>query len=127
MKKLPQISEAEYEIMKVIWKKAPISTNDICTALMPEHDWSAKTIHTMLTRLTAKKAVTYEKRQRMYYYTPLICQEDYQAQENKSFLDRFYDGHAGLMISSLLSDSSVSETELKELQTIISQKLKSGE
>lgn len=30
MEKLPQISEAEYEIMKIVWEDSPISTNDIC-------------------------------------------------------------------------------------------------
>ncbi len=34
MKKLPQISEAEYEVMKVIWKYAPINTNEITDKLL---------------------------------------------------------------------------------------------
>ena len=46
MKKLPQISEAEYEVMKVIWKYAPINTNEITDKLLQCTDWSPKTIHT---------------------------------------------------------------------------------
>ena len=46
MKKLPQISEAEYEVMKVIWKFAPINTNEITDKLLQCTDWSPKTIHT---------------------------------------------------------------------------------
>lgn len=45
MEKLPQISQAEYEIMKIIWKKYPISTNEVCEQVSPEHNWSSKTIH----------------------------------------------------------------------------------
>ena len=30
MDKLPQISEAEYEIMKILWESHPLSTNEIC-------------------------------------------------------------------------------------------------
>ena len=33
MSKLPQISEAEFEVMKVIWKYAPISTNEVTEKL----------------------------------------------------------------------------------------------
>ena len=61
MSKLPQISEAEFEVMKVIWKYAPISTNEVTEKLTQTTDWSPKTIQTMLKRLVTKKALTYEK------------------------------------------------------------------
>lgn len=55
MSKLPQISEAEFEVMKVIWKYAPISTNEVTEKLTQTIDWSPKTIQTMLKRLVTKK------------------------------------------------------------------------
>ena len=51
MKKLPQISEAEYEVMKVIWKYAPINTNEITEKLLQTTSWSPKTIQTLIKRL----------------------------------------------------------------------------
>ena len=48
MKKLPQISEAEYEIMKIVWKYAPINTNEITEKLTRTTSWSPKTIQTMI-------------------------------------------------------------------------------
>ena len=54
MSKLPQISEAEFEVMKVIWKYAPISTNEVTEKLTQTTDWSPKTIQTMLKRLVTK-------------------------------------------------------------------------
>ncbi|MFR5583750.1 MAG: BlaI/MecI/CopY family transcriptional regulator [[Clostridium] scindens] len=42
MEKLPQISEAEYEIMKIVWEDSPISTNDICAKVPAVHNWSSK-------------------------------------------------------------------------------------
>ena len=39
MKALPQISEAEFEVMKVIWKHAPISTNEITDKLTQTLYW----------------------------------------------------------------------------------------
>lgn len=71
MSKLPQISEAEFEVMKVIWKYAPISTNEVTEKLTQTTDWSPKTIQTMLKRLVTKKALTYEKQSRVFVYTPL--------------------------------------------------------
>ena len=54
MSDLPQISEAEFEVIKIVWKYAPISTNEITDKLLQTTDWSAKTIHTLIKRLVTK-------------------------------------------------------------------------
>ena len=41
---LPQVSEAEFEVMKIVWKHAPISTNEITDRLLKNTKWSPKTI-----------------------------------------------------------------------------------
>lgn len=70
--KLPQISEAEYEVMKIIWKYAPISTNQVTDILCRTTDWSPKTVQTMLKRLVTKGVLSYEKRSRMFVYSPVF-------------------------------------------------------
>ena len=64
MSNLPQISEAEFEVMKVVWKHAPISTNEVTETLTKTTNWNPKTIQTLLKRLVTKKALTYEKQDR---------------------------------------------------------------
>ena len=71
MKELPQISEAEFEVMKVIWKHAPINTNEITDKLTQTTKWSPKTIQTLIKRLVTKGALSYEKQSRVFVYTPL--------------------------------------------------------
>lgn len=56
MKSLPQISEAEFEVMKVVWQHAPISTNEITDHLVKTTAWSPKTIQTLIKRLVTKGA-----------------------------------------------------------------------
>ena len=77
MKTLPQISEAEFEIMKIIWKHAPISTNEITEKLTQTTKWSPKTIQTLIKRLVTKGALSYEKQSRVFVYTPLIEEKIY--------------------------------------------------
>lgn len=72
MNHLPQISEAEYEVMKVLWNDAPISTNEVTDKLTKTTSWNPKTIHTLLKRLVQKGAVTYRKEGRVFVYTPLV-------------------------------------------------------
>ena len=61
MKPLPQISEAEYEVMRIVWQNAPVSTNEIVERLEKTTSWNPKTIQTLIKRLVTKRALTYEK------------------------------------------------------------------
>lgn len=127
MEKLPQISEAEYVIMKILWSEYPLSTNEVSARAQQTHSWNQKTIHTLLSRLTAKHVVSYEQRGRMYYYSPLISRERYLEQENHIFLDRFYDGKIASMLSSLLSNQELADSDLQNLYEIINSKIKNGD
>ena len=62
MNRLPQISEAEFEVMKIVWQYAPVSTNEITDRLMKTTSWGAKTIQTLIKRLTNKGALPMKKK-----------------------------------------------------------------
>ena len=127
MKKLPQISEAEYEVMKVVWNNAPISTNEVTDRLVKTTDWSPKTIQTLLKRLVQKGALTYEKSSRVFVYTPLVKKDEYLDQENSSFLKRFYDGNLASMLTNYLEKDTLSEEEIKTLQELLLARTRKGE
>lgn len=120
MSKLPQISEAEFEVMKVVWKYAPISTNEVTDKLTKTTNWSPKTIQTMLKRLAAKKALTYEKQSRVFVYTPLVDEGEYIRQESNSFLKRYYNGNISAMLSSYLENDDLSKEEITSLRHLLS-------
>lgn len=122
MSHLPQITEAEYEVMKIVWKYAPISTNEVTERLTRTTDWKPKTIQTLLKRLVNKQVLTYEKQGRVFVYSPLVAEHDYIRQQSSSFLNRFYNGNITAMLSSYLEDGNLSETELNTLRTILEQK-----
>ena len=120
MSTFPQISEAEFEVMKIVWKYAPINTNEITEKLLPTTNWSPKTIQTLIKRLVTKGALTYEKQSRVFVYTPLVEENEYINQQSNSFLNRFYDGNISAMLSSYLENNQLSETELRNLRSILS-------
>lgn len=119
MNRLPQISEAEYEVMKVIWSEAPISTNEVTEKLSKITEWSPKTIQTLLKRLVQKEAITYEKKSRVFVYTPLVAREDYLNQESDHFLERFYDGNLSALVANYVKDERLSPEELEELRELL--------
>ncbi|SFH31451.1 BlaI family transcriptional regulator, penicillinase repressor [Lachnospiraceae bacterium NLAE-zl-G231] len=119
MKALPQISEAEFQVMKIVWEHAPVSTNQVTEYLVRTTKWSPKTIQTMLKRLVQKKALTYDKEGRVFIYTPLIGQEDYVNQESRHFLQRFYNGNVVSMMTAFLDMEELSQQEVDELKELL--------
>lgn len=120
MKSLPQISEAEFEVMKIIWNHAPINTNEITEMLSKTTTWSPKTIHTLIKRLVNKGAISYEKDGRVFVYTPRIKENEYIENESSHFLKRFYNGDITRMLSSFMENNKLSKAEIKILRTMLS-------
>lgn len=126
MNNLPQISEAEFEVMKIVWKHAPISTNEITDKLLHTTNWSPKTIHTLIKRLVTKGVLTYEKQSRVFVYTPIVKESEYIGQESNSFLKRFYNGNISAMLTAYIENDKLSEAEIDTLRSILSNKPKKG-
>ena len=120
MSSLPQISEAEFEVMKIVWKYAPISTNEITEKLTRTTTWSPKTIQTLIKRLVNKGALTYEKQGRVFIYTPLVEESRYVGQESSSFLKRYFNGDITAFVSSYLENDKLSESEIDTLRSLLS-------
>ena len=127
MNNLPQISEAEFEVMKIVWKHAPISTNEITERLTQTTTWSPKTIQTLIKRRVTKGALTYEKQSRVFVYTPLVEENEYIGQESNSFLKKFYDGDITAMLSAYIENDKLSATEIDTLRSLLSKKSKKGD
>lgn len=123
---LPQISEAEFEVMKIVWKYAPISTNEITEKLLQTTSWSPKTIQTLIKRLVNKGALTYEKQSRVFVYTPVVDEKEYIGQESNTFLKRYYDGDITAMLSAYIENDKLSETEIDNLRSLLSKRKQKG-
>jgi len=126
MSNIPAISEAEYQVMKVIWAGAPISTNEVVEKLEKTTAWKPKTIQTLLSRLVKKGALKYEKDSRVYVYTPLVQKSEILETESDTFLNRFYDGALNSMIVNYLERDKLSEEDMNELKHILEKKLPKG-
>lgn len=122
MKNLPQISNGEFEVMDVIWKHAPINTNEIVEILSKRKIWNPKTIQTMLFRLEKKGIISHTKESRVFVYAPRIPKEAYLALEQDNFVNRFFNGAVSQMVASYLDKNELTEAELAELQEILDKK-----
>lgn len=122
MKKMPRISDAEWEIMKIVWVAKRATTNEVVDALTPVTAWKPKTIMTMLKRLVDKGALDFEQKGRVYEYFPLVSEDDCVRAENRSFLQRVYGGSLKPMLSHFLEETPLSKKEIEELKQILEKK-----
>ena len=123
MKKLPKISESEWLVMQVLWEKNPLTANEIVEELARNTKWKPKTIKTLITRLTNKGAIKFEKEGRLYKYRPAVSKDDCVRMERRSFVRRVYGGISKPMVASFLEDAELSADDIAELKKILDQKV----
>lgn len=120
--KIPTISESEWEVLKVLWQKAPRTANEIISSLPAQTNWKPKTVRTLLDRLTKKEVIGVHKDQRVYTFYPLFSQNECQRAKTESFVKRFYDGTLKSMLVQFIQDEDLSDDDIKELRSILDNK-----
>lgn len=123
-KNIPSISESEWEIMNVLWDKAPQTANDIIVSLQESTHWKPKTIRTLLDRLVQKDVVGVNKNLRVYTFYPLYTQEECQRAETESFINRIYGGTLKSMLVQFIQEDTLSDDDINELRFILNKKPK---
>ena len=119
MKKTPKISEAEWEVMKVLWSTSPATANDVVKTLSGKTVWKRETIRTLINRLVQKKAVGFEKKGRQYHYFPLVTEGECIRAEARSFLKRLGGGSIEPMLVAFVEEEHLSPEKITRLRRIL--------
>ncbi|MEM1159193.1 MAG: BlaI/MecI/CopY family transcriptional regulator [Verrucomicrobiota bacterium] len=114
-----QISDAEWAIMKVIWKLEKATANEVIQRLAKERKWKPQTIQTLIRRLLNKGVLANKKRGREFVFYPALCEEECAYREARSFLDRVFDGELAPFVSTFISQENLSKKEISELKRIL--------
>jgi BlaI family transcriptional regulator, penicillinase repressor len=120
----PRISEAEWIVMEVVWRKNPITALEVVQQLVSYKQWQDQTIRTMLRRLIRKKALSYRAEGKTYFYSPAVSREQCVRGESHSFLERVFGGAAHPLLVQLVQEAKLSPEEIAELKHILREKEK---
>jgi BlaI family penicillinase repressor len=124
MKKIPRISEAEWEILSVLWKKSPLTAAEVFAAI-PNTSWKLNTVRTFLDRLEKKGAVRAQNRaEEAKQFRPVVSREACVRQESDSFLNRVFEGGTAALLLHFAGSKRLSAAELAEIETILAEKRK---
>ena len=127
MAKTPRISEAEWEVMKVLWKNSPKTANEIVEELKGKTHWKRETIRTLINRLVQKKVLGFEKRGRQYHYFPRITEAEGIKAEAKSFVKRIGGASIEPMLAAFVEEEHLSIEKITRLRQLLDEKAASKE
>ncbi|MGA2656908.1 MAG: BlaI/MecI/CopY family transcriptional regulator [Verrucomicrobiota bacterium] len=119
-RKVPRISQTEWEVMKAAWAQGPCSAAHITAVLnCADPSWHPKTVRTFLGRLVKKRALTFTKQGRAYLYRPLVRQDECADAASELFLRRVFGGSAKSMLAHLITRNKLSVGDIRELRGLL--------
>lgn len=115
---MQQISESELVLMKIIWGNSGTALYSFIMEKLEKerNDWKKNTVLTLLSRLVEKGYLRTNKIGRRNEYEALVTEQEYQAMQTNSFLDRIFGGNVRGLVSTLLQEDRLSPEELKEIE-----------
>ena len=114
-----QISDAEAVVMDVLWKRSPLSADEVVMALSSRQDWQDATVKTLLNRLLNKGAIDAEKDGRRYLYAPVLQREAWVQGESESLLDRVFGGRVAPLVAHFSEQRKLSRKDIAELRKLL--------
>ena len=104
-----KISDAELEVMKVLWEarhELPVTERK---------GWEPTTIKTLVSRLAGKGVISQEKCG-VFYYKPLVTEQEYNEWVTNNLVDKVYQGNVKNLIAALVNSDGLTPEDLKELR-----------
>ena len=116
-----RISGAESLVMEALWRRAPLSAEEIFAEVGAGQGWAETTLKTLLNRLLKKGAVAAEKDGRRYLYRPLVARDTYVEAESQGLLDRLFDGRLAPLVSHLSERRKLTAQDIADLKRLIAE------
>jgi len=114
--KSPQITDAEWELMKVLWAAPGSTASEVLEQV--SRDWHLKTVRTLLDRLQ-KKGVLSASTERPCRYFPLVTREECIDEVSSTFLEKVFDGALTPLVAHFVKQSPISQKDKAELERIL--------
>ena len=117
-----QISDAEWQVMKIIWMQGEQTSNDLIRVLAERFDWSKSTIQTLLARLVEKECLTRKKEGKSFVYSALLTLDQSRDLLIKDIKDKVCSRRIKNLLADLIMECDFTLADLEDLEAVISEK-----
>lgn len=119
-----ELSEGEWEIIRVVWEKEPCAAPEVQESLKEKTGWSYSTVKTMMDRMVKKGFLVTEKMRNLILYSSAIGEQEAKSKEVMKTVRRAFEGAMTPMMQFLLKNENISDDELAELEELIKSRKK---
>ncbi len=117
-----QISDAEWQVMKIIWMQGEQTSTDLIKVLEKRFSWSKSTIQTLLARLVEKECLTREKQGKSFAYSALLTLDDSRGLMVQDIKDKLCSRRIKLLLADLIEECDFTIADLNQLQQVLEEK-----
>ncbi len=118
-KSLIDLSKAEYDILRILWKSGRLSVREVHDQLEATYSWAYTTTKTMMDRMAAKNLLERENFHGVFLYKPLITRPAGLARMVQFFADRVLEMDVGSVVSLFARSKALSPDEIEELHALL--------
>jgi predicted transcriptional regulator len=116
---LPRPTDAELEILRVLWDQGPSTVRDVHTTLQRQREIGYTTVLKLMQIMSAKGLVARDETARAHVYQARVAQEQTQRQLVGHLLDRAFGGSAAKLMMQALSGRKSSAGELAQMRRML--------
>ena len=117
-----QISDAEWQVMKIIWMQGEQTSTDLIMVLAERFDWSKSTIQTLLARLVEKECLTRKKEGKSFVYSALLTLDQSRDLLVQDIKDKVCSRRIKNLLADLITECDFTQADLEDLEAVISEK-----
>lgn len=121
-----QISDAEWQVMKIIWMQGEQTSTDLIRVLAERFDWSKSTVQTLLARLVEKECLTRKKEGKSFVYSALLTLDQSRDLLVQDIKDKVCSRRIKNLLADLIVECEFTQTDLEDLEAVISEKKSSA-
>ncbi|SNE39030.1 transcriptional repressor [Streptococcus pneumoniae] len=121
-----QISDAEWQVMKIIWMQGEQTSTDLIRVLPERFDWSKSTVQTLLARLVEKECLTRKKEGKSFVYSALLTLDQSRDLLVQDIKDKVCSRRIRNLLADLIVECEFTQTDLEDLEAVISEKKSSA-
>ena len=121
-----QISDAEWQVMKIIWMQGEQTSMDLIRVLAERFDWSKSTIQTLLARLVEKECLTRRKEGKLFVYSALLTLDQSRDLLVQDIKDKVCSRRIKNLLADLITECDFTQADLEDLEAVISEKKSSA-
>ena len=113
------ITSAESHIMEALWRRGPLTADELIEDPGKPQEWGAATVKTLINRLLKKKALKSERSDGRVRYQPLLARAEYVQSESQGLLDRLFEGHLTPLVAHFAESRKLKPEEVKRLRKLL--------